>query len=96
MVKKPPRVDVKKITPRPSEEFDPGKLHQSIVATCLSVRCPEGQAEQIAHTVTLGVMNWCQTRSEITSGDIRRRAHHILKGSHPDAAYLYEHYKTII
>lgn len=90
------RIDVVKQGKRPAEEFNPEKLHQSIVATCLSIKTPEGQAEQIARTVTLGVMNWCETRPEITSADIRRRALYILKDIHPDAAYLFEHYKTII
>lgn len=90
------RIDVVKQGKRPAEEFNPEKLHQSIIATCLSIKTPEGQAEQIAKTVTLGVMNWCETRPEITSADIRRRALCILKDIHPDAAYLFEHYKTII
>lgn len=90
------RIDVVKQGKRPAEEFNPEKLHQSIIATCLSIKTPEGQAEQIARTVTLGVMNWCETRPEITSADIRRRVLYILKDIHPDAAYLFEHYKTII
>ena len=90
------RVDVIKRGKRPPEEFSPDKLHNSIFATCLSVRTPEGQAQDIAKTVTLGVMNWCETRPEITSADIRRQAQRIMKDLHPDAAYLYKNYKTII
>ena len=81
---------------RPPEEFSPDKLHNSIFAACLCVRTPEGQAQDIAKTVTLGVMNWCETRPEITSADIRRQAQRIMKDLHPDAAYLYKNYKTII
>ena len=51
------RIDVVKQGKRPAEEFNPEKLHQSIIATCLSIKTPEGQAEQIARTVTLDVMN---------------------------------------
>lgn len=93
---KPGQINVIKRRKRPPEEFSPDKLHDSIVATCLSVRTPEGQSQDIAKTITLGVMNWCETRPEITSADIRRQAQRIMKDLHPDAAYLYEHYKTII
>ena len=41
-------------------------------------------------------MNWCETHPEITSVDIRRQAQRIMKTLHPDAAYLYKNYKTII
>ncbi|QWQ31345.1 hypothetical protein KOY49_04240 [Candidatus Minimicrobia vallesae] len=54
---KPGQIDVIKQGKRPPEEFSPDKLHNSIIATCLSVRTPEGQAQDIAKTVTLGVMN---------------------------------------
>lgn len=90
------RIFITKQGKRPREEFSPEKLHQSIVATCLSVRTPEGQAEDTAKQVTLSVMNWCQIRPSITSADIRRHAAKTLKGLHPDAAYLYEHYKHIV
>lgn len=93
---KPGQIDVIKQGKRPPEEFNPDKLHNSIIATCLSVRTPEGQAQDIAKTVTLGVMNWCETHPEITSADIRRQAQRIIKTLHPDAAYLYKNYKTII
>ena len=33
-----PTIDVVKRGKRPSEEFDPAKLHHSILATCLSIR----------------------------------------------------------
>lgn len=91
-----PRIDIIKYGKRPAEEFSPSKLHTSIVATCLSVRTPEGQAEDIAKTVTFGVMNWCKTHPEVTSDDIRRRAYQVLKPLHVDAAYLYKHYRTIL
>lgn len=90
------RVDVIKRGKRPPEEFNPDKLHRSIVAACLSVRTPEGQAKEIAQTVTLGVMNWCETKQVITSSDIRRQASKILQQFHPDAAYLYEQHKNLL
>ena len=90
------RIDVVKRGGRPTEVFDPEKLHRSIVATCLSVNTPDGQAEDVAKSVTVDVMQWCQSRPEITSDDIRRRAHKTLVKLHTDAAYLYEHYKHIV
>lgn len=90
------QVEVIKKGKRPPEEFSPDKLHRSIVATCLSIHTPEGQAKEIAQTVTLGVMNWCETKQEITSADIRRRASKILQQFHPDAAYLYEQHKNVL
>ena len=90
------RIDVVKRGNRPTEIFDPEKLHHSIVATCRSVHTPDGQAEDIAKAVTVSVMQWCQTRPEITSDDIRRQAHQTLAKLHTDAAYLYEHHKHIV
>jgi transcriptional regulator NrdR family protein len=90
------RVDVIKSGDRRSEEFDPEKLHRSIVATCLSIRTPEGQAEEIARAVCLGVMQWCTSRPEITSSDIRRIGADILQTHHPEAAYLYRQQLTVL
>lgn len=90
------RVDIIKRGNRPSEEFNPEKLHNSITMTCLSLRTPEGQAEEIARAVTIGVMKWCETKTKITSQDIRRQASKLLEKLHTDAAFLYKHHKTII
>ena len=81
---------------RPSEEFDAEKLHRSIVATCLSLRTPEGQAEEIARHVCLNVIRWCANRPEITSADIRRISAEILAKHHPEAAYLYKQQLTVL
>ena len=85
-----------KLGSRPSEEFNPEKLHNSIIATCLGVRTPEGQAEDIARRVTIAVMKWCESRPEITSSDIRRQTLRHLRPFHQDAADLYEQIKAII
>lgn len=81
---------------RASEEFQPEKLHQSIVATCLSLRTPEGQAEETARAVCLEVIRWCGDRPEITSTDIRRIASEVLAKHHPEAAYLYKQQLTVL
>ena len=81
---------------RQSEQFMREKLHSSIVAACLSVRAPEGQAEAIAHAVCESVMAWLQQHPEVTSNDIRLIATKHLRIHHPEAAYLYEqHHITI-
>lgn len=81
---------------RPAEPFDPLKLHRSVVMSCQSVRTPDGQAEDIAKKVTLGVMRWCETRPTITSGDIRRQVVKHLTPLHTEAGFFYEHHKTIM
>ena len=87
---------VKQRGARPTEAFDPAKLHASILAACLSVRSPEGEAETIAKNVVKGVVIWLELRPEVTSQDLRRVASHHLKKYHPEAAYLYEQHTNII
>jgi len=81
---------------RQSERFMRKKLHASIVAACLSVRAPEGQAEPIAHAVCESVIAWLQQHPEVTSHDIRIIATKHLRIYHPEAAYLYEQHRITI
>ncbi len=81
---------------RPSEPLDRTKLHASIRAACLSVRSPEGEAELTANTVCDIVIKWCDTKPEVTSGDLRRKATDALTNLHPEAAYLYKHHRLVI
>ncbi len=90
------RIDVVKSDGKRIEEFNPEKLYKSIVAACLSLRTPEGQAEEIARTVTTGVIRWCDNRPEITSADIRRVAAGIFHKHHPEAAYIYKQQLMVI
>ena len=87
---------VKRRGHRPSERFDPRKLHSSIRAACLSVRSPEGEAETTAHTVVQAVIIWCADKPVITSRDIHRLTSTHLQRYHPEAAYIYQHHRTII
>lgn len=92
-----PHVDiVKRGGRRPSEPFDPKKLHDSVEAACLSAGSPSGHAGQIARNVTDAVIGWLATHPEVTSDDLRRVAARSLKTYHPDAAYMYEHHRTIL
>lgn len=81
---------------RPSEQFMREKLHASIVAACLSVRAPEGQAEDIANYVCDAVIEWLKKRPEVTSHDIRIVAARHLNKHYPEAAYLYEQHLITI
>lgn len=78
-----------------SETFDPLKLHQSIVAACLSVRALEGEAHTTAEQVVRHVISWLMNKTEVTTADIRRIASAHLRTYHPEAAYLYEHHKLV-
>lgn len=81
---------------RPSEPFDTAKLHASVYAACLSVRSPEGHADETAKRVCAKVINWTSNKPEITSADVRRQAAKALAIFHPEAAYLYQHHLVIL
>ncbi len=87
---------IKRSGKRPSEKFNRQKLHSSIVAACLSVRVPEGQAEMIGNIVCSNVEEWLANRPEVTSNDIRIAATRHLTKHHPEAAYLYEQHRITI
>lgn len=87
---------IKRSGKRPSERFTQAKLHASIVAACLSVRSPEGEAEKIAHNVCRQVVAWLDQKPEVTSDDIRRKAGETLAILHPEAAYLYKHHQLVL
>lgn len=90
-------IDVVKRSPkRSTESFQRDKLHYSVKAACLSVRGPQGEAEDVASNVCDAVIIWLEERPEITSNDLRRVAAKHLQKYRPDAAYSYEnHHFTI-
>ena len=81
---------------RPSEAYVRDKLHASILAACLSVRSPEGEAEMTAKKVCLAVELWLATKPEVTSADLRRKASEALEKLHPEAAFLYKHHRLVM
>ena len=87
---------IKRDGERPSEQFNHSKLKKSILAACLSVRSPEGEAETIADNVSSAVAAWCETKPEVTSSDLRRKATETLEKYHPEAAYLYKHHRLVM
>ena len=81
---------------RPSESFQREKLHASVQAACLSVRSPEGEAEMTANKVCDAVILWLDTKPEVTSADLRRKASETLERHHPEADYLYKHHRLVM
>lgn len=81
---------------RPSETYARDKLHASVLAACLSVRSPEGEAEMITKKVCDAVENWLSTKPEVTSADLRRKASETLAIHHPEAAFLYKHHRLVM
>ncbi len=79
-----------------SENFDPLKLHASVLSACFAVRTLEGEAHLTAQHVCERVIKWVSTKSEITSDDIRRITANFLRGYHPEAAYVYENYSEMV
>jgi transcriptional regulator NrdR family protein len=87
---------VKRGGSRPSEKFEPTKLHSSVLAACLSVRSPQGEAETAAGNVCDAVIVWCSKKPEVTSADLRRKAAEHLHAIHPEAAYFYKHHRLVL
>jgi transcriptional regulator NrdR family protein len=87
---------IKRAGRRDSEPFQRAKLYASIRAACLSVRSPDGVAEMTADNVCDAVIIWLETKPEVTSADLRRKATDTLKSFHPEAAYLYKHHRLVI
>ena len=87
---------IKRNGERQTEAFDPHKLHASVLAACLSVRSPEGEAESVAKLVAEHVTEWCRSKSAVTSSDLRRMAAAFLHRLHPDAAYLYQTHHLVV
>ncbi|HET6746789.1 MAG TPA: ATP cone domain-containing protein [Candidatus Saccharimonadales bacterium] len=87
---------IKRSGKRESEQFQRSKLHASVVAACLSVRSPEGEAESIANRVCEQVTSWLNQKPEVTSEDVRRKASEALAVLHPEAAYLYKHHQLVL
>jgi transcriptional regulator NrdR family protein len=95
MIDSPSNV-IKRGGQRSTEQFERSKLHDSVLAACLSVRSPQGMAESVAASVCEVVMGWCNIHPEITSDDLRRVASDHLELIHPEAAYLYKHHRLVL
>ena len=91
-----PVIVIKSHNTKKTEYFDIDKLQKSLVATCRSLKTPDGQAEDIAKSVAAGAAKWAESKQEITTDDIRRIGAKLLTKYHPEAAYLYKQQLTVI
>lgn len=87
---------IKRSGDRPTEEFSHDKLHNSVLAACLSIRIPEGEAETIANIVSNLVGAWAHGKHAVTSHDLRRVAAKHLNDLQPEASYLYQHHQMVL
>ncbi len=87
---------VKRDGKRATEPYSRLKLEHSLQAALHSVKTPAGQAEDTARAVCDHVEQWLATRHEVTAHDLRRKAAEALQPLHPDAAFIYKNYKTIM
>ena len=87
---------VKRGKSRTTESFERAKLERSIRAAMRTVKTPDGQADDTARAVCDVVMQWLETRPEVTSADLRRQAAAALHPLHPEAAFIYQNYKVIM
>lgn len=78
------------------EKFNYKKLQKSLNKTFLIVKSPEGQSNEFVRKTLLEFAVWQRNKPEITSGDIRRQTADILYKIHPEAAYVYKNFKSII
>ena len=81
---------------REPEQFSVDKLRASIVGTCLAVRVPSGEAKTNAKKVCEDMASWLDSKTEVTTTDIRHQAAKALIKYNPDAAYYYAEQKKII
>lgn len=81
---------------RPTENFERAKLERSIRSALRSLKTPDGQTEDTARAVCDLVEQWLESRHEITSEDLRRKASDALTPLHPEAAFIYKNYKIIL
>lgn len=79
-----------------TESFSIDKLRKSIKSACRASNSYDGDAEDTAKIVAREVCDWIENKKVITTQDIRKIVVEILERYNPDAAYFYDHYKSII
>ena len=78
-----------------TEEFDDHKLYASVYNTLMIVQASTREAELIAGRVTEYVNQWLEAKHEVTSKDITHQAVRHLRKFNENAAYLYEHHRSV-
>ena len=87
---------VKRGGKRQTETYERAKLERSIRSALRSLKTPDGQTEDTARAVCDLVEQWLESRHEVTSEDLRRKAGEALHPLHPEAAFIYKNYKVIM
>ena len=87
---------IKKGGKRPTEDFNRDKLHASVYLACLSVKTPDGEADDIARRVCDAIVVWIDDKPEVTSKDIHVKAHEHLHDLRPAAAHMYKSHKVVL
>lgn len=78
------------------ENFELSKLVDSLIATFEIAKSPEGLSNDLIRKTIKNFHEWASGKSEITSGDIRRKIGENLEKTHPEAAHIYKNFKDII
>ena len=78
-----------------SEDFDERKLYASVYSSLVALRHTDQEAELVAEKVVAYVKNWLGKKEEVTSQDLLHKAANILISYNEDAAYLYQHHRSI-
>lgn len=87
------KAHIVKRRPRDSEPYEENKVFTSVYAACLGVHAPEGEAKITAQRICRDIAPWLESKPEVTSADIRRKAAEILAMYNPHAAYLYKNHR---
>ena len=82
--------------PKKNSYYDRARLRASVITACLSVRTPEGQAENTADAVCDNFELWLKNKPEVTTKDIVTISAKLLEKYHTEAAYIYEQRHIII
>ncbi len=77
------------------EKFDVRKLYASIYAACISVRCSDEQAENLASITSHEVGQMFAEQETVQSSVLRKAAAEVLHRFHPEASFIYESHKDI-
>lgn len=78
-----------------TEPYDQRKLYASVYSACLAVRSPVGEAELVAEKVCADVEEWLGNKHEVTAGDIHRTANKHFHVYNADAAWIYQHHRSL-
>ena len=77
------------------EAFDERKLYASVYSASLNIDHEESIAEKMAGDVTAEIKKWISDRKEVSSHEIKKKAHQLLLKMDHDVALMYETFMDI-